>query len=61
MPAAPEGMILADDHLLANEMPRVARQDLLAAAKAEHAAHLAREPYSCPLPPEVSPPIPPRG
>ena len=37
------------------------RPDLLAGAKAEHAAHLAREPYRCPLPPEVSPPIPPRA
>lgn len=31
---------------------------LLAEAKAEHAARLAREPYVCPMPDEVHPPIP---
>ena len=35
--------------------------DLLAEAKAEHAAKLAREPYVCPLEPEVMPPIPALG
>lgn len=61
MPAAHKGMIHAAKVMAATGRDLFARQDLLAAAKAEHAAHLAREPYSCPLPPEVSPPIPPRG
>jgi aminobenzoyl-glutamate utilization protein B len=32
--------------------------DLLADAKREHAQKLAREPYICPLDPDVMPPIP---
>ena len=33
----------------------------MAAAKADHAARLAQDPYICPMPPEVLPPIPTRG
>ena len=33
---------------------------LLAAAQAEHAAKLKAEPYRCPIPPEVQPPLVPR-
>jgi aminobenzoyl-glutamate utilization protein B len=33
---------------------------LLAAAQAEHAAHLAAEPYRCPIPDDVMPPLVPR-
>ncbi len=33
---------------------------LLAEARAEHAARLEREPYICPIPPEVQPPLVPR-
>jgi aminobenzoyl-glutamate utilization protein B len=61
MPAAHKGLVHAAKIMAATGRDLVTRPDLLAAAKAEHAAHLAREPYACPLAPEVSPPIPPRG
>lgn len=60
-PAAHKGMVHAAKIMAATGRDLIARPDLLAAAKAEHAAHLAREPYRCPLPPEVTPPIPGRG
>lgn len=56
-PAAHKGMIHAAKVMASTGRDLFARPDLLEAAKAEHAAHLAREPYACPLPPEVSPPI----
>ncbi len=61
MPAAHKGMVHAAKIMAATGRDLVTRPELLAAAKAEHAAHLAREPYACPLAPEVSPPIPARG
>jgi aminobenzoyl-glutamate utilization protein B len=61
MPAAHKGMVHAAKVMAATGRDLFTRPDLLAAAKAEHAAHLTREPYRCPLPPEVSPPIPARG
>jgi aminobenzoyl-glutamate utilization protein B len=33
---------------------------LIEAARADHAARLARSPYRCPLPDDVQPPIQPR-
>jgi aminobenzoyl-glutamate utilization protein B len=61
MPTAHKGMVHAAKVMAATGRDLFTRPDLLAAAKAEHAAHLTREPYRCPLPPEVSPPIPARG
>ncbi len=60
-PAAHKGMVHAAKIMAMTARDLFEKPDLLAAAKAEHAAHLAREPYSCPLPPEVTPPIPQRG
>lgn len=60
MPAAHKGMVHAAKVMAATGRDLFLRPDVLAAAKAEHAAHLAREPYACPLPPEVMPPIPAR-
>lgn len=37
------------------------RPDMLAAAKAEHERQLARAPYRCPIPDNVSPPLPKAG
>ncbi|MFN6951288.1 MAG: M20 family metallopeptidase [Albidovulum sp.] len=61
MPAAHKGMVHAAKVMAATGRDLFARPDLLAAAKAEHAANLAREPYRCPLPPDIDPPIPSRG
>lgn len=47
------------DWLAATRRDLFARPDLLAAARAGHAAHLACEPCRCPMPPEVMPPIRP--
>lgn len=60
-PAAHKGMVHAAKIMATTGRDLCERPDLLAAAKAEHAAHLAREPYRCPMPAEVMPPIPPRG
>ncbi|MFV0491951.1 MAG: M20 family metallopeptidase [Pseudorhodobacter sp.] len=57
-PAAHKGMIHAAKIMAATARDLIDRPDLLAQAKAEHAALLEREPYICPLPPEVKPPIP---
>ncbi|MDN5787140.1 amidohydrolase [Pseudorhodobacter sp.] len=56
--AAHKGMAHAAKIMAATGRDLFARPDLLAEAKAEHATNLAREPYVCPLEPEVMPPIP---
>ena len=57
-PAAHKGMIHAAKIMAATGRDLIQKPDLLAEAKAEHAKNLAREPYICPLDPEVMPPIP---
>lgn len=57
-PAAHKGMIHAAKIMAATGRDLFAKPDLLAEAKAEHVANLAREPYVSPLDPEVMPPIP---
>jgi aminobenzoyl-glutamate utilization protein B len=57
-PAAHKGMIHAAKIMAATGRDLFANPDLLAEAKAEHAQKLAREPYICPLDPDVMPPIP---
>lgn len=57
-PAAHKGMIHAAKIMAATGRDLFARPDILAEAKAEHGAKLRREPYVCPLEPEVMPPIP---
>ncbi len=56
-PAAHKGMIHAAKIMAAVGRDLFAGPDILAQAKAEHAAKLTREPYICPLDPEVMPPI----
>jgi aminobenzoyl-glutamate utilization protein B len=55
---AHKGMIHAAKAMAAVGRDLIADPRLLADAKADHAARLAVEPYVCPMPPEVMPPIP---
>jgi aminobenzoyl-glutamate utilization protein B len=57
-PAAHKGMIHAAKIMAMTGRELFADPALLSAAKTEHAARLAREPYICPLPDDVMPPIP---
>ncbi len=57
-PAAHKGMVHAAKIMATTARDLFERPELLAAAKAEHTAHRAREPYRCPMPDEVVPPIP---
>jgi aminobenzoyl-glutamate utilization protein B len=57
-PAAHKGMVHAAKVMAATGRRLFEDAGLLARAKAEHARALAAEPYVCPLPPEVAPPIP---
>ncbi|TMV86185.1 amidohydrolase [Thioclava sp. BHET1] len=59
-PAAHKGMEIAAKVMAATGRDLFARPDLLAAAKASHAAQMAVDPYVCPMPDEVQPPIQPR-
>ena len=56
-PFAHKGMVHAAKIMAATAIDIISRPDLLAAAKAAHAAHLAETPYVCPIPPDVSPPV----
>ncbi len=57
-PAAHKGMVHAAKIMAATARDLFERPEVLAAARAEHAATLARDPYVCPMPPEVLPPVP---
>ena len=57
-PVAHKGMEMAAKAMAATGQELIADAGLLAAAKTEHRAALAREPYVCPLPAETLPPIP---
>ena len=57
-PAAHKGMVHAAKVMALTGRDLFAQPDVLATAKAEHAAACARTPYICPMPPEVSPAIP---
>ena len=56
-PAAHKGMTHAATAMARCAQELIADAALLAAAKAEHAEALAEEPYICPIPPEVRPPL----
>ena len=53
MTHAARAMAICAQHLFTDAV-------LLNAAKAEHAARLLAEPYRCPIPPDVQPPLVPR-
>lgn len=57
-PVAHKGMELAAKIMAATAQDLIADSAALTAAKEEHRLALKREPYVCPLPPEVNPPIP---
>lgn len=59
-PAAHKGMTHAARAMALCAQRLFTDPALLTAAKAEHAARLAAEPYRCPIPPEVQPPLVPR-
>ena len=59
-PAAHKGLTHAAKAMARTAEMLFADAGLLAEARAEHAARLAREPYICPIPPEVQPPLVPR-
>ncbi len=58
---AHKGMEHAAKVMAATAKALFAKPDLLAAAKAEHAARMAKTAYVCPMPDEVQPPIRPRA
>jgi aminobenzoyl-glutamate utilization protein B len=57
-PAAHKGMVHAARVMAGTARRLFEDASLLSRAKAEHRRALAAEPYVCPLPPEVAPPIP---
>ena len=59
-PAAHKGMVHAAKAMARCAEKLIAEPALLAEARAEHAERLAREPYTCPIPAEVKPPLQPR-
>ena len=56
-PAAHKGMIYAAKVMAATANQAIENPALRAAAKTEHAKHLAKSPYICPIPEDVAPPI----
>jgi aminobenzoyl-glutamate utilization protein B len=56
-PAAHKGMVHVAKAMAGTALDALQDATLVARAKAEHQARLARQPYVCPLPPEVQPPI----
>jgi aminobenzoyl-glutamate utilization protein B len=59
-PAAHKGMVHAARAMARCAQMLIGDPALLAAAAAEHAARLAETPYTCPIPPDLSPPLQPR-
>lgn len=55
---AHKGMVLAAKTMAATALELFSNPPLLAAARAELAARLAQEPYVCPIPDDVCPPLP---
>ena len=59
-PAAHKGLVHAAKAMARCGEMLLSDPALLAEARADHAARLGREPYRCPIPPEVRPPLQPR-
>jgi aminobenzoyl-glutamate utilization protein B len=59
-PAAHKGMVHAAKVMARTVERLLAEPAILAEARAEHAARLAAEPYVCPMPDDVTPPLVPR-
>jgi aminobenzoyl-glutamate utilization protein B len=60
-PAAHKGMVYAAKVMAATAKRLIEDPSLRARAKAQHAAHLEKTPYVCPLPEGVAPPIVPKA
>ena len=56
-PAAHKGMVYAAKVMAATAKAAIEDPALIEAAKAQHQAHLAKTPYECPIPADVTPPI----
>ncbi len=56
-PAAHKGMVHVAKVMAGTALEVIGDETLLKRAKADHQARLARQPYVCPLPPDVQPPI----
>jgi aminobenzoyl-glutamate utilization protein B len=59
-PAAHKGMVHAAKVMAGTAVDCLTTPDLIGAARADHQARLAKNPYRCPIPEEVNPPIQPR-
>ncbi|MEM7022973.1 MAG: M20 family metallopeptidase [Pseudomonadota bacterium] len=59
-PAAHKGMVHAAKVMAGTAIDCLTTPELIEAARADHAARLAKSPYRCPIPNDVSPPIQPR-
>ena len=59
-PAAHKGMVHAAKVMAGTAVDCLAAPSLIEAARADHAARLARSPYRCPIPDDVQPPVRPR-
>jgi len=59
-PAAHKGMVHAAKVMAATAVEALMTPGLVAEAKADHARRTAGNPYVCPIPPDVKPPIRPR-
>ena len=59
-PLAKKGMVHVAKVMAATAAEAIRNPELLAAAKAEHAARLASSPYECPIPAGVKPNLQPR-
>jgi aminobenzoyl-glutamate utilization protein B len=57
MPAAHKGMVHVAKVMAATAGKLLTEEALLTAAKADHAARTARQPYRCPIPDDVRPPL----
>ena len=57
MPAAHKGMVHVAKVMAGTAVDALQDEVLLARAKADHQARIARTPYVCPLPADIDPPI----
>ncbi|NKC28919.1 amidohydrolase [Ochrobactrum ciceri] len=60
MPAAHKGMVYAAKVMAGTALDVLQNEKILSDAKADHKARTAKTPYTCPIPPEVNPPLQPR-
>jgi aminobenzoyl-glutamate utilization protein B len=60
MPAAHKGMVYAAKVMAATAMEALNSPRLIEKAREDHKARLAANPYVCPIPTDVKPPVQPR-